>query len=134
MLGIVAIEASPAAEAATLAAALIAIVISLFALWRQRKEGHEVSTQTLIHDQYELCRVLDQLRVEHPEVSHMLALPAGMGNDVWVNYKAFKSRVQSMFDEVARQSKAEQSKLFLMEHAVALNVFDIYEQTVFQRK
>jgi hypothetical protein len=112
---------------------IVAVVISIYALWMQRQQGHEVSTQTQIHAQYELCRALDQLRVEHPEVSHILALPSLTADDTWINYKLFKSHVRSLFSESERQDPGERAKFYLKEHAVALNVFDIYEQTVNQR-
>jgi hypothetical protein len=114
-------------------ASIIAVALSLYALKVQRELGHEISTQTLIHDQYELCRILDQMRVEHPELSHMLALPSVSGTEVWANYYQFKKNVRSIFDEKSLPDPSEQAKLYLKEHAVALHVFDIYEQTLLQR-
>jgi len=124
-------------EELTFIASAVAVTISLYALKMQRELGHETSTQTLIHAQYELCRVLDQMRVEHPEISHVLALPvlgAETPEMTWQNYKDFKDRVRDMFDAKEQASVAERAKLYLKEHAMALHVFDIYEQTLKQRK
>ncbi|MBI5433161.1 MAG: hypothetical protein HZA52_10060 [Planctomycetes bacterium] len=114
-------------------AAVIAIVVSLWSVRGQRDLEHESYTQTLIHDQYELCRVLDALRVEHPEISHMLALPAQSGDKVWETYELFEREVRALFDpkeDLARSRAA----LYLQEHAVALHVADIYEQTLYQHE
>ena len=84
-------------EVLTFFLSLVAIIISIYTLTFQRRLGHEISTQTLIHDQYELCRVLDLERVEHPEVSHMLALPAQNG-DIWKHYRTFKTQVRHLIE------------------------------------
>ncbi|MFL6234057.1 MAG: hypothetical protein ACJ76N_13060 [Thermoanaerobaculia bacterium] len=124
----------PWLESISLIAAGIAVAISVYALKVQRELEHETSTQTLIHAQYELCRALDQMRVEHPELSHMLALPAQSGKETWTNYYEFKKRVRGIFEDKDGKSALEQNNLYLKEHAVALNVFDIYEQTLWQRQ
>ena len=114
-------------------AAVVAIVVSLVALYGQRDLEHESYTQTLIHDQYELCRVLDEIRVRHPEVSHMLALPVQNPSvDAWANYQEFKHLVRSLFDDDGSISRKEQATLYLQEHAMALHVADIYEQSLYQ--
>lgn len=118
----------------TLLASVVAVLVSVFALKEQRSLGHETSTQTLIHDQYELCRVLDVLRVDHPEVSHMLALPAQTGTETWGNYYLFKNHVRSLILAGGAVTDAAKMRLYLQEHAVALHVFDIYEQTLYQRE
>ncbi|PYQ28836.1 MAG: hypothetical protein DMF56_14275 [Acidobacteria bacterium] len=53
-------------ETLAVLASLAAIAISIYALTFQKRLEHEIATQTLIHNQYELCRVLDLLRVDHP--------------------------------------------------------------------
>jgi hypothetical protein len=111
--------------------ALVALVISIYALTFHRRLGHETSTQTLIHAQYELCRALDTLRVQHPEISHMLALPS-KGTEPWRNYRDFKRQVRHLAAKpITEKMKA---RLYLQEHATALHVFDIYEQTLHQRR
>lgn len=118
----------------------LALLVSGLAVREQRKSLHEerrlaydTSTQQIIHDQYELCRVLDQLRVEHPEISHMLALPSqDPSTPTWASYELFKRKVRSAFNTRSPISASERDKLYLQEHAVALHVFDIYEQTVIQ--
>lgn len=128
---------------------VIAVVCGLGAIWSQLKVGSDSSAQTLVHDQYELCRVLDQLRVEHPEISHMLALPrldTENPGEVWSNYALVRGHVRaflvdgieaSAFPDAApsevEADAAARGKLYLQEHAVALHVFDIYEQTLYQR-
>ncbi|PYQ25343.1 MAG: hypothetical protein DMF56_27740 [Acidobacteria bacterium] len=121
-------------EVSTLLASLAAIAISIYALTFQRRLGHEISTQTLIHAQYELCRALDVLRVEHPEVSHMLALPAQNGSDAWKYYRVFKAHVRQLIEAEDTNREAARSRLYLQEHATALHVCDIYEQTLYQRQ
>jgi hypothetical protein len=120
-------------EVLTFLVSLAAIMISIHALTFQRRLGHETSTQTLIHDQYELCRVLDLERVEHPEVSHMLALPAQKG-DIWRHYRTFKTQVRHLIEAQGAITEGARSRLYLEEHATALHVCDIYEQTLFQRE
>jgi hypothetical protein len=120
--------------------AILALVFSYLGISAQQKsieEGRKLAydnaTQQIIHDQYELCRVLDQLRVEHPELSHMLALPASDPADPWKNYRVFKEKVGVVLSEGKNTiTAADRDKLILQEHAVALHVFDIYEQTVYQ--
>jgi hypothetical protein len=121
-------------EVLALLASFAAIMISIYSLTFQRRLGHETSTQTLIHDQYELCRVLDLLRVEHPEVSHMLALPVQDGSDTWKHYHAFKRQVRHLIEAEGPITEAARSRLYLKEHAMALHVCDIYEQTLYQRQ
>lgn len=121
-------------EILAVAAAFVAIAISVYSLTFHRRLEHETSTQTLIHDQYELCRVLDLLRVEHPEVSHMFALPARQGKDPWANYELFKSQVRSLVEGEGPITAAVRSRMYLKEHATALHICDIYEQTLFQRQ
>ena len=118
----------------SLSVSLVAIIISIYALTFQKRLEHEVSTQTLIHDQYELCRVLDLLRVDHPEVSHMLALPIPDATDTWKHYHAFKSQVRHLIEAEGPIADAARSSLYLKEHATALHVCDIYEQTLYQRQ
>ena len=115
-------------------ASVAAVIISIYSLTFQRRLGHEISTQTLIHDQYELCRVLDVLRVDHPEVSHMLALPVREGDDTWKNYGIFKMQVRRLIEAEGLDKDAARSRLYLKEHATALHVCDIYEQTLYQRQ
>lgn len=117
----------------TFLASLAAVLISIYALTFQRRLGHEISTQTLIHDQYELCRALDLLRVDHPEVSHMLALPVRKGNDTWRHYDTFKRHVRAI-EKQGPDVEAARASLYLKEHATALHVCDIYEQTLYQRR
>jgi hypothetical protein len=112
---------------------LVAVAISVYALKAQKDLGHETATQTLIHDQYALCRVLDQMRVEFPETSHVLALPAQSGDNVWKNYHLFKAGVRKLLvKDGGAATDSDRAKLYLQEHAVALHVFDIYEQTMYQ--
>lgn len=122
-------------EFLALGASFLAVAVSVFTLNVQRRLEHETSSQTLIHDQYELCRVLDVLRVEHPEVSHLLALPARSGPRPWENYHLFKDHVRKLFprEEGAKFSTGLAARLYLQEHATALHVCDIYEQTLYQR-
>jgi hypothetical protein len=115
-------------------ASMLAVGVSVYTLKFQRRLEHETSSQTLIHDQYELCRVLDVLRVEHPEVSHMLALPAQSGDEPWVNYALFKSCVRVMLEKQGPIDEGTMARLYLQEHATALHVCDIYEQTLYQRE
>jgi hypothetical protein len=121
-------------EILAVAASFAAIVISVYSLTFKRRLEHETSTQTLIHDQYELCRVLDLLRVEHPEVSHMLALPAQTKRETWRNYQVFKNHVRQLIAKGGPVTDAERGRLYLKEHATALHVCDIYEQTLLQRQ
>jgi hypothetical protein len=117
----------------SLVVSIIAIIISLFTLFWNRRMGHEATTQKLIHDQYELCRVLDVLRVDHPEVSHVLALPMQTGYEPWKNYQLFKSYVRQLISGNGPVKEADRVRVYLQEHATALHVYDIYEQTLFQR-
>jgi hypothetical protein len=95
--------------------------------------AYDSATQQIVHNQYELCRVLDQLRVEHPEISHMLALPSqDPASPPWANYEIFKRKVRSALTAESKTPATDRDKLYLQEHAVALHVFDIYEQTVIQ--
>jgi hypothetical protein len=120
--------------------AAFALMISYWSMREQQKStevgralAYSNATQQIIHDQYELCRELDQMRVEHPEVSHVLMLPSAIPNDPWVNYRKFKGNVRELLSDGKETiSAADRSKLLLQEHAVALNVFDIYEQTIYQ--
>lgn len=129
-------------ESLAVAASLVAIAISVYALKIHRRLEHETSAQTLIHDQYELCRVLDLLRVEHPEVSHMLALPAQSGHEskdesggeTWKNYRLFKEHVRCLLETDGPITEAARVRMYLQEHAMALHVCDIYEQTLYQRE
>lgn len=121
-------------ELLTFLASLAAVLISIYALTFQRRLGHEISTQTLIHSQYELCRALDVMRADHPEVSHMLALPAWEGNDTWRNYDLFKKYVRELVVKKESDIDAARASLYLKEHATALHVCDIYEQTLNQRR
>jgi hypothetical protein len=123
-----AIELTP-----SLVVSIFAFFVSLFTLFWNRRMGHEVTTQRLIHDQYELCRVLDVLRVDHPEVSHVLALPMESGDKPWKNYELFKSYVRQLISGNGPVKEADRVRVYLQEHATALHVYDIYEQTLFQR-
>jgi hypothetical protein len=114
-------------------ASMLAVCVSIYTLKFQRRLEHETSGQTLIHDQYELCRVLDVLRVEHPEVSHILALPTQSG-EPWANYELFKSYVRVMLEKQGPIEEGTMARLYLQEHATALHVCDIYEQTLYQRE
>lgn len=108
----------------------------------QQKLQHEVETQTLIHDQYELCRDLDKIRVEQPQISHLLALPTKAGVSEWANYDLFRANVKAIVSKNRPPTKSDggasdewlaaAATLYLQEHAVALHVFDIYEQTLLQ--
>jgi len=118
----------------TLAASFVAIVISVYTLSVNRRLEHETSTQTLIHDQYELCRILDLLRVEHPEISHMLALPTRSEGETWKNYDLFKDHVRRLHQSDDQITEAARACIYLKEHATALHVCDIYEQTLYQKQ
>jgi hypothetical protein len=78
--------------------------------------------------------VLDLLRVDHPEVSHMLALPVLDGSDTWKNYHLLKTQVRHLIEAEGPVTDAARSRLYLKEHATALHVCDIYEQTLYQRR
>jgi hypothetical protein len=121
-------------ETLTLVAAFLAIGISVYTLRFDRRLEHETSAQTLIHDQYELCRQLDLLRVSHPEVSHMLPLPSLAGGDTWKNYQLFKNHVRTLIEAQGPVTDATRARMYLQEHATALDVCNIYEQTLLQRK
>lgn len=122
----------------------IGVIVALLALtissWLQRESIQESTrltysnaTQQIIHDQYELCRILDQMRVEHPEISHMMAIPAESNTaDPWINYRDFKIKVANFIKQSKDPISADQ--LYLEESAIALHIFDIYEQTLFQWK
>jgi hypothetical protein len=112
---------------------IIAAIISVISLTRQIRLGHETTTQKLIHDQYQLCRALDLLRVDNPKVSHMLALPAQYGGKPWRNYERFKNYVCQLFSDNGSITEASRARIYLQEHATALHVYDIYEQTLLQR-
>lgn len=118
----------------SLIGSVAAIVISLYSLRRGRLLEHEASTQTLIHDQYELCRVLDLLRIEHPEVSHMLPLPSLGEGDTWKNYQLLKNLVRRMVEGDHQVTEADRSRMYLKEHATTLDVCNIYGQTLLQRE
>ena len=120
-------------EILSVVAAFSAIIISVYALKFNRRLEHETSTQTLIHDQYELCRVLDLLRVEHPEVSHILCLPAQERPDTWKRYKHCKELVRRLVEKDDGLTEANRARMYLTEHATALDVCNIYEQTLLQR-
>jgi hypothetical protein len=112
-----------------------AIVLGVFTLKEQKRLEHETATQTMIHDQYELCRGLDEMRVATPEMSHMLALPAqAEGAETWANYALFKSKVKQHMEAQGKCTESTRSKFYLQEHAVALHICDIYEQTLFQHQ
>src|SRR4030095_7779208 len=100
----------------------------------QRKLEHETASQTLIHNQYDLCRALDLLRVDHPEVSRMLALPAESDATRWDNYHLFKRHVATILRHKSNDNitEADRAELYLQEHATALHVCNIYEQTRLQ--
>lgn len=117
----------------TLIAAVFAIGISFYTLNFNRKIEHEIATQTLIHDQYELCRQLDLLRVDHPDVSHMLPLPSLTGKDPWEIYEQLRQHVRTVAANGGPVTDAMRSRLYLKEHAIALDVYNIYEQTLEQR-
>jgi hypothetical protein len=122
-------------EVAAQVATVGAILLGIYTLQAQRKLEHETAAQTLIHDQYELCRALDEMRVETPEMSHMLALPEqSKAGDPWGNYDLFKAKVKSHVESQGKISDGRRAKFYLQEHAVALHVVDIYEQTLFQRQ
>ena len=121
-------------EGLTLVTAVAAIGISLYTLKFNRRMEHEVATQTLIHDQYELCRQLDLLRIDHPEVSHMLPLPAQGGEQPWKIYEVFRRHVRTMVAQDGPITDAMRSRMYLKEHAIALDVCNIYEQTLLQRE
>lgn len=121
-------------EIFTLAASIVAIVISVYSLSFNRRLEHETSSQTLIHDQYELCRVLDVLRVDNPDLSHMLPLPAQTGGDTWKHYEVFKQLVRSIHEAAGPITEASRARMYLREHATALDVCNIYEQTLLQRE
>lgn len=127
-------EPLPLKDLMTQAASLLAIMISLYTLATQRRMGHEVSTQTLIHDQYNLCRALDMLRVDVPEVSHVLALPAPAtsGRDTWDTYETFRGYVRTLIESDGPVTEQTRYRLYLKEHATCLHVANIYEQTVLQ--
>ena len=125
-------EASVVIDALTMLASAFAVIVSLYALNKQRTQSHEISTQTLIHDQYDLCRALDQIRTEHPELSHILALPAQDGGVVWATYEDFRKQVRRLFEDKDR-NVAARAAMYLKEHSVALHVFNIYEQTLLQK-
>jgi hypothetical protein len=99
-----------------------------------RKMEHEIAAQTLIHDQYELCRQLDLLRVEHPDVSHMLPLPAPGSDDEWQDYEQLRRHVRTIVANGGPVTEAMRSRMYLKEHAIALDVCNIYEQTLLQRQ
>ncbi len=120
-----------------LVASVVAIIVSGFALTLHRRLEHETSAQTLIHAQYELCRALDVLRVQNPEVSHVLALPVvnTKSADTWRNYELFRKQTRALLTANGPAvTEAMRSRLYLQEHATALHVADIYEQTREQHK
>lgn len=119
-------------QAVTAALTLAAVIVSMYTIWKTRRLEHETASQTLIHDQYELCRVLDEQRVEFPETSHVLVLPVVESETPWTNYLAMKRHVGSLFPEPV--SDRDRAKLYLQEQATALHVCDIYEQTLLQHK
>src|SRR5262249_52069064 len=74
------------------------------------------------------------LRVEHPEMSHMLALPAQSGEEPWKNYNLLKRSVRRLFLHDGSLTEVTRARVYLQEQATALHVCDIYEQTLYQRK
>lgn len=102
---------------------IIAAIISVISLTRQTRLGHEATTQKLIHDQYQLCRALDLLRVDNLEVSHLLALPAQYGGKPWRNYERFKNYVCQLFSDNGSITEASRARIYLQEHATALHVY-----------
>jgi hypothetical protein len=62
----------------------------------------------------------------------MLALPAQSGDEPWRNYKQFKNYVCQLFSGDGSITEAARARIYLQEHATALHVCDIYEQTLLQ--
>lgn len=120
---------------ATQVVSVAGILIAIVTLILQRRLEHETATQTLIHDQYALCRALDEMRVEHPDMSHMLALPAQnpkKPEQAWDTYELFRNKVRRHVESRGPINDGLRAEFYLREHAVALHVADIYEQTLLQ--
>lgn len=64
----------------------------------------------------------------------MLALPTEGGSDTWKHYRTFKTQVRHLLEAEGPITEAARSRLYLKEHAMALHVCDIYEQTLLQRQ
>jgi hypothetical protein len=100
-----------------------------------RQLAYDNSTQQIIHAQYGLCREIDQIRLDHPELSHMFELPTTNLANPWTNYQITKEMVSRiLLDKIGNRKlkAADKDNIVLKERAVGLRVFDIYEQTILQ--
>lgn len=102
--------------------ACVAVLISVYGALRAVHAHHETLATETVVQLYGHFQTLSDLRMANWELSHLFELP-------------------SNYDEVSRSlavalgplSEARQEELLLKERAIALRIFDLFEQVLYQK-
>jgi hypothetical protein len=109
-------------EVTTVLPGLLALAISAYALYLSRAEARKTREEGTIRDSYDEFEQLCRLRMEHWSTSHLLETPD--------NYALVKRQLGIA---LAPLTDAERSKLLLLERAVGIAIFDLFEETYYRR-
>jgi hypothetical protein len=104
-------------------AATLAVAVSIYSYVRSVRLTQSLNHVDSLRRQYDEFNELSALRIEYPEVSHVLELPE--------LYESVRLRVAA---QMRSQEPSQRSATELRERAVALRVFELYEQTLYHRK
>ncbi len=107
---------------ATILPSLLAVLISAYALYVSSTEARKRRDENTISDSYDEFEQLCRLRMEHWSATHLL--------ETADNYAPVK---QQLAIALAPLSGAEQARLLLLERAVGIAIFDLFEETCYQR-
>jgi hypothetical protein len=102
-------------------ASVLAIVIAVASYRKSTRVAHDIHHQESLRLQYQEFNELSALRLTYPEVSHILELPE--------QYQLTLQRVRRRVSELPLHERLD---AIIRERAVALRVFELYEQTLFQ--
>ncbi|WP_344920941.1 hypothetical protein [Streptosporangium oxazolinicum] len=103
------------AQALALPIAVLALVVALVV---QRRSAHSATIQSV----YQAFGQLTTLRIEHWETAHLLEMP----ENYVVQFEAVRRAV-------GRVSVKEQERLLLLERAVAVRIFEMFEQNFYEQ-
>ncbi len=110
-------------EIATILPGALAFAVSVYALHVSRAEARKARDEDTIRNSYDEFEQLGRLRMEHWSASHLLETPD--------NYALVKHHLAVA---LAPLTDAAHSRLLLSERAVAIIIFDLFEETCYQHE
>ncbi len=110
-------------EIQTILPGILAFAVSAYALYVSRTEARKARDEDTVRSSYDEFEQLGRLRMDHWRASHLFETPD--------NYAQVKYHLAIA---LAPLTEAAHSQLLLSERAVAIVIFDLFEETCYQHE